>query len=284
MLSDCHIHMVLDGVYWKDAIARHRAGVREDWVRRTLSAYRQRGITYLRDGGDRWGVCSLAARLAPEYGIRYRIPGAPIHKNGHYGGFIGRGFDTMADYRALVEDARHSGADFIKIMISGLMDFDRLGVLTDVPLTPEEIREMIAIAHGEGFSVMAHANGDATVAAAIAAGVDSIEHGAYLGQETLHRLAESRTVWVPTLVTFGNLIGCGRFPDAVLKPLLEGAMENVRTAAALGALIAPGSDAGAFRVLHGQGTLDEYALLKAAIGEGCDEVLSRGVREIQVRF
>ncbi len=284
MLSDCHIHMVLDGVYWKDAIARHRAGVREDWVRRTLSAYRQRGITYLRDGGDRWGVCSLAARLAPEYGIRYRIPGAPIHKNGHYGGFIGRGFDTMADYRALVEDARHSGADFIKIMISGLMDFDRLGVLTDVPLTPEEIREMIAIAHGEGFSVMAHANGDATVAAAIAAGVDSIEHGAYLGQETLHRLAESRTVWVPTLVTFGNLIGCGRFPDAVLKPLLEGAMENVRTAEALGALIAPGSDAGAFRVLHGQGTLDEYALLKAAIGEGCDEVLSRGIREIQARF
>ena len=253
-------------------------------MRRTLSAYRQRGITYLRDGGDRWGVCSLAARLAPEYGIRYRIPGAPIHKNGHYGGFIGRGFDTMADYRALVEDARHSGADFIKIMISGLMDFDRLGVLTDVPLTPEEIREMIAIAHGEGFSVMAHANGDATVAAAIAAGVDSIEHGAYLGQETLHRLAESRTVWVPTLVTFGNLIGCGRFPDAVLKPLLEGAMENVRTAAALGALIAPGSDAGAFRVLHGQGTLDEYALLKAAIGEGCDEVLSRGIREIQARF
>lgn len=284
MLSDCHIHMVLDGVYWKDAIARHRAGVREDWVRRTLSAYRQRGITYLRDGGDRWGVCSLAARLAPEYGIRYRIPGAPIHKNGHYGGFIGRGFDTMADFRALVEDAKRSGADFIKIMISGLMDFDRLGVLTDVPLTPEEIREMIAIAHGEGFSVMAHANGDATVAAAIAAGVDSIEHGAYLGQETLHRLAESRTVWVPTLVTFGNLIGCGRFPDAVLKPLLEGAMENVRTAAALGALIAPGSDAGAFRVLHGQGTLDEHALLKAAIGEGCDEVLSRGIREIQARF
>ncbi len=284
MLSDCHIHMVLDGVYWKDAIARHRAGVREDWVRRTLSAYRQRGITYLRDGGDRWGVCSLAARLAPEYGIRYRIPGAPIHKNGHYGGFIGRGFDTMADFRALVEDAKRSGADFIKIMISGLMDFDRLGVLTDVPLTPEEIREMIAIAHGEGFSVMAHANGDATVAAAIAAGVDSIEHGAYLGQETLHRLAESRTVWVPTLVTFGNLIGCGRFPDAVLKPLLEGAMENVRTAASLGALIAPGSDAGAFRVLHGQGTLDEYALLKVAIGEGCDEVLSRGIREIQARF
>ena len=284
MLSDCHIHMVLDGVYWKDAIARHRAGVREDWVRRTLSAYRQRGITYLRDGGDRWGVCSLAAQLAPEYGIRYRIPGAPIHKNGHYGGFIGRGFDTMADFRALVEETKRSGADFIKIMISGLMDFDRLGVLTDVPLTPEEIREMIAIAHGEGFSVMAHANGDATVAAAIAAGVDSIEHGAYLGQETLHRLAESRTVWVPTLVTFGNLIGCGRYPDEVLHRLLAGQQEAIVFAAAQGAAIGCGSDAGAYRVFHGKGTQDEHALLAEALGERAPQLLAYAQGQIERKF
>lgn len=284
MLCDCHVHMILDSVYWKDAIARHREGVQERWVREHLAAYQRQGITYIRDGGDRWGVCGLAARLAPEYGIRYRSPGFPIHKNGHYGGFIGRGFDTMGEYRALVQEAKRKGADFIKVMISGLMDFERLGVLTDEPLTPDEITEMVKIAHGEGLALMAHANGDATVAAAIAAGADSVEHGAYLRAETLHALAESRTVWVPTLVTIGNLIGCGRFPDAVLKPLLEGAMENVRTAAALGAYIAPGSDAGAFHVLHVQGTLDEYALLKNAIGDNCDAVLTRGSRSIQERF
>ena len=33
---DCHIHMVLDGVSWKSAIARHEAAPEEDFIRRTL--------------------------------------------------------------------------------------------------------------------------------------------------------------------------------------------------------------------------------------------------------
>ena len=172
----------------------------------------------------------------------------------------------------------------MKIMISGLMDFDHYGVLTDEPLPPELIRDMIACAHDEGFSVMAHANGDGTVCAALAGGVDSIEHGAYLTGETLCRLAESDAVWVPTLVTIGNLIGCGRFPDAVLKPLLEYQMNAVQKASALGAKIACGSDAGAYRVLHGQGGLDERALLRRTIGKDADAVLEAGNAAIMARF
>lgn len=283
-MVDCHIHMVLDGVNWKDAIARHRAAPQEALIRQTLECYQALGFSYLRDGGDRWGVCALAAGLAPEYGIRYRSPGFPIYKNGHYGSFIGRGFDSFAEYRALIREARAHGAQFIKLMISGLMDFDHYGVLTDEPLPPELIRDMIACAHDEGFSVMAHANGDGTVCAALAGGVDSIEHGAYLTDETLCRLAESHAVWVPTLVTIGNLIGCGRFPDTVLKPLLEYQMNAVQKAAALGAKIACGSDAGAYRVLHGQGGIDERALLRRAIGEDADTVLEAGNAAIMARF
>ena len=129
-MVDCHIHMILDGVWWKDAIARHSGGVQEQAVRETLRQYQLRGYTYLRDGGDRWGVCALSARLAPEYGIRYRMPTFPIYKAGHYGSFIGRGFDTMDEYRALVAEAKAGGTHFIKLMISGLMDFDRYGVIT----------------------------------------------------------------------------------------------------------------------------------------------------------
>lgn len=283
-MVDCHIHMVLDGVNWKDAIARHRAAPQEALIRQTLECYQALGFSYLRDGGDRWGVCALAAGLAPEYGIRYRSPGFPIYKNGHYGSFIGRGFDSFAEYRALIREARAHGAQFIKLMISGLMDFDHYGVLTDEPLPPELIRDMIACAHDEGFSVMAHANGDGTVCAALAGGVDSIEHGAYLTDETLCRLAESHAVWVPTLVTIGNLIGCGRFPDTVLKPLLEYQMNAVQKAAALGAKIACGSDAGAYRVLHGQGGIDERALLRRAIGEDADTVFEAGNAAIMARF
>ena len=283
-MVDCHIHMVLSGADWRAAIARHKNGVQESAVRETLAQYQALGYTYLRDGGDRWGVCNLAAKLAPEYGIRYRTPGFPIYKTGHYGSFIGRGFSTPAEYRALVREAKAAGAHFIKIMISGLMDFDHYGILTDEPLAPGEIADMIACAHDEGFSVMAHANGDSAVRAALAAGVDSIEHGAYLSPETRSQLAESRAVWVPTLVTIGNLIGDGRFPDAALRPLLAFQQQAVRDAAAQGAMIACGSDAGAYRVLHAQGGLDEQSLLRRTLGPTADQLLARGNTEIQNRF
>ena len=283
-MFDCHIHMVLDGVNWRESIARHKAAPQEALIRKTLAQYQALGYTYLRDGGDRWGAGALAAKLAPEYGIRYRTPCFPIYKTGHYGSFIGRGFSTPAEYRALVRAAKAAGAHFIKIMISGLMDFEHYGVLTDEPLAPGEIADMIAGAHDEGFSVMAHANGDSAVRAALAAGVDSIEHGAYLSPETRSQLAESHAVWVPTLVTIGNLIGDGRFPDAALRPLLAFQQQAVRDAAAQEARIACGSDAGAYRVLHAQGGLDEQALLRRTLGPTADQILTQGNTEIQKRF
>ena len=283
-MVDCHIHMVLSGADWRAAIARHKNGVQEDAVRQTLAQYRALGYTYLRDGGDRWGAGALAAKLAPEYGIRYRTPCFPIYKTGHYGSFIGRGFSTPAEYRALVREAKAAGAHFIKIMISGLMDFNHYGVLTDEPLAPGEIADMIACAHDEGFSVMAHANGDSAVRAALAAGVDSIEHGAYLSPETRSQLAESHAVWVPTLLTIADLIGDGRFPDAALRPLLAFQQQAVRDAAAQGAMIACGSDAGAYRVLHAQGGLDEQSLLRRTLGPTADQILTQGNTEIQKRF
>ena len=50
MFGDNHVHMVLDGVYYKDAINRHRRGGDEQFVRATLTKYRDAGVTYLRDG------------------------------------------------------------------------------------------------------------------------------------------------------------------------------------------------------------------------------------------
>ena len=58
----------------------------------------------------------------------------------------------------------------------------------------------------------------------------------------------------------------------------------VKKAAAQGAKIACGSDAGAYRVLHGQGGLDERTLLRRAIGEGADTVTDAGNAVIMARF
>lgn len=284
MLADCHIHMVLDGVYWKDAIARHKDGVQERFVRDTLERYQSLGAGYLRDGGDRWGVCELAARLAPEYGIRYVTPAFPICRAGHYGAFIGRTFEAFSDYRALVSEVKARGGSFVKLMISGIMDFDHFGVITDEPMPPDLMADCIALAHDEGFSVMVHANGDAAVTAALRAGVDSVEHGAYLSDETVCQLAESGAVWTPTLVTIANLIGCGRYPDDVLKPLLEYQSRAIKLAAQKGAYLASGSDAGAYCVYHGQGMLDEYALLKKLLGADAEKILARGRQKIMEKF
>ena len=282
MHCDCHMHMVLDGADWKAAIAAHRNGPEEKLIRARLEKYRDLGFTYLRDGGDRWNVGKRAREIAPEYGIRYRTPLAPICKQGHYGGFIGEKYETLREYADLVRKHRQQGADFIKIMISGLMDFDRFGVLTEEGLETGELRELIYIAHEEGFSVMAHANGARTVEAAADAGVDSIEHGAYLDEEALHAMAERGTVWVPTLSTIGNLRGRGRFDETAVQEILTSARENVRSFAALGGLLAPGTDAGAWAVPHG--SLTEYELLEELFGADTEKTLSPGIAEIQRKF
>ena len=278
MYADCHMHMILDGVDWRAAIARHKNGPDEVFLRRALEAYQKKGFTYLRDGGDRWGVGKRARELAPEYGITYRTPLANLCKRGCYGGFIGEYYSDFREYAALVRKARTDGADFIKIMISGLMDFDHFGRLTEEGYPAEEIRELAHIAHEEGFAVMAHANGARTVEAAAAAGIDSIEHGAYQDDASLAAMQEAGCVWVPTLSTVGNLRGTGRFDEGAVREILAYNLGNVKKYAAMGGLIAPGTDAGAWAVP--QGCLSEYELLK----DIPRETLEAGIRVIQEKF
>ena len=250
MAADCHIHMLFDGVDWKAALARHAVGPEPGFIRKTLETYEKLGYTYLRDGGDRWGVGAMARVLAPEYGITYRTPLAPLCLEGHYGAFIGLTYRNLQEYTLLVRQQKAQGADFIKIMISGIMDFNRYGVLTEPPLEPALIRQLVYIAHSEGMAVMAHANGSEPVIAAAEMGVDSVEHGAYLNREALAAMAQYGTVWVPTLSTVGNLLGKGRHPDNQVGRILESALENLAWFKDRG-FVAAGTDAGAWAVPHG---------------------------------
>ena len=281
-MVDCHMHMVLDGENWKTALQRHADGVDVPWVHKVLATYRDKGFTYLRDGGDRWGVGKKARELSPQYGITYRTPLGNLCRAGHYGGFIGQTYENFREYAAQVKQHRVDGADFIKIMISGLMDFDHCGVLTHSGFDPKDIRELVHIAHEEGFCVMAHANGADTVLAAAQAGVDSVEHGAYLNSDALWAMKEAGTVWVPTLSTVGNLRNKGRFDQVQVEKILETAMDNVAAFAQMGGLLAPGTDAGAWQVPHGIDS--EYRLLEEALGNGAEAALCRGIAAIQEKF
>ena len=251
------MHIFMNGTDYKKAVADQNNGVCDRVIHAHLAEYRKRGITWLREGGDIYGTSKRTMELAPAYGITYRTPIFAIHKKGHYGAIVGRGYETM-----------HGG-------------------LTEPSLADSEIRELIHIAHEEGFPVMAHTNGSQAVRAAALAGVDSIEHGNFCGEDALQALAASDAVWVPTIVTVKNLLGDGRFPEQVVKNIWEGQKKALFRGYQLGAKLALGSDAGAYRVLHGQGLLDEYQAFREILEEDFpdwEKRIRNGDRLIKERF
>jgi len=286
MFGECHAHIFMNGADYKKAAFIHRDEVKDKVIREHLREYQERSITYIRDGGDNLGVSIRAKQIASEVGITYRTPGFAIHKKGKYGSIVGNSFDNMNEFRGLVGKVRQIGGHFVKIMITGIMDFSQSGVITGTDLKHQEVQEMIHIAHEEGFAVMAHANGADAVRNAVLCGVDSIEHGYYLNDDCLAAMAASEVVWVPTLAPVWNLIGTDRFSDDILKSIKALHQENVRKAYQKGVQLAVGSDAGAYGVLHGQGTLNEYQALCDILGTA-DEVkkhLQSGEKRIRLKF
>lgn len=286
MFGECHAHIFLNGYDYRKAVETQKNGPRDALIRAHFEEYRKRGIRFVRDGGDHYGVSKRAARLAPEYEIDYRTPVFAIYKEGHYGKIVGKSFSDMKEYHRRVLEAAAEGADFIKIMTTGLLDFADHGKITGTPLSATDVKEMVHIAHEEGFAVMSHTNGAYGTRTAIEAGVDSLEHGNYMDEETVTMLAESSTVWVPTLVTVRNLIGCGRYEDAILRPIAERAEELLCLAFQKRAKVALGSDAGAYMVPHGRGICQEFDSFCQILGNTSrvTEWLKNGEKEIRERF
>ena len=261
MVFECHGHIMLDGISYPEAVERHRNGVDEAFVRKNLQVNADHGIAFFRDGGDKYGVTAFARKIAGEYGIDYRTPTFLIHKKGHYGGMFGQAFETLVEYRKLVDEAKGLGADFIKLTASGMLDFNDGGAVTGQPMELDELKEMIKIAHGEGFAVMIHVNGADNIRRSAEAGADSIEHGFFIDDDALGILKQTGAVWVPTSVAVGNLIGTGRYNDAKLLQIFQGHKASLKKAKEMDVLVACGSDVGTGCVLPGKGTLEELAVL-----------------------
>ena len=279
MKCECHGHIIADGVSYTDAMERHKNGVDKDHVRRALEKVRDCGISFYRDGGDKYLASAFAKTIALEYGIDYRTPIWITHKKGCYGGMYGRSFETMKDYHALVKEALKLGADFVKLTVTGMLDFENGGAVMGRPFAGAELREAVRIAKGEGLAVMAHVNGADYIKEALEAGVDSIEHGFWPDESVIGYFLDTGAVWVPTGVAVFNHIGQGRYEDRVMRRIHEVQLDVLLQAFEKGVLIACGSDAGANLVYQGTGTEEELALL---LSMGIDP--QRGNGEIIRRF
>jgi len=141
------------------------------------------------------------------------------------------------------------GADVIKIAASG-------GVLSesdpvDVPqLTLEEMKAIVSEAHAWRRKVAAHCHGDAAARLAIEAGVDSIEHGSFLTEDTL-KLMKAKGVWlVPTRITVEWVMKkVDTYPPKIAAKARAAAAAHanmMRTALRVGVQIALGTDAGVY--------------------------------------
>ncbi len=282
MYNECHGHIFMDGNSYKEAMDLHKNGIDREVVRARLKALSAAGVVYYRDGGDILGVSAYARSIAGEYGIEYRSCIFATHKTGNYGWIVGRGFSGPKEFYALVLDAKAEKADFIKLMISGIMDFQTVGGLTGGGLALAELAELVKIAHGEGFRIMGHVNGAEYIKAALEAGVDSIEHGYFMDGDCVRLLSETGAVWVPTLAAATGFIGREGFAPGVAERNVARQMENIKRAREAGALIAAGSDAGAYGVPPAEGIVMEHRLLKRA--GMAEEDIGRGDAAIIGRF
>jgi len=157
--------------------------------------------------------------------------------------------DGADECRKAVRLQMKFGADVIKICASG-------GVLSesdpvDVPqLTPEELRAIIGEAHTWGRKVAAHSHGDLAARQAVEAGVDSIEHGSFLSDDTFRLMKAKGVYLVPTRITVGWVEKIAdTFPPKVREKALAAAASHadaMRRAFAIGVPIAMGTDAAVF--------------------------------------
>lgn len=273
-LIDGHTHIFLEGGELDfEKRKAHQAQSAEALLvqaRVRLKKVVQTGVIAMRDGGDKDGV-GLGLRAECNGGLpRITSPGAAIHRKGRYGSFIGRPLEDHGTPEACVADRISRGADHIKIVPTGIINFQKGQVTQPPQMDAEDVRALVAAAKAHGKSVMAHASGAPGVEQAIQGCVDTVEHGFFITDEQLARMRDLDMAWVPTFVPVqvqvdqAEKMGWNAKVVAHLQRILDDHAARLRRADAMGMTLIAGSDAGSCGVPHGLGLLDEMALMERA--------------------
>jgi imidazolonepropionase-like amidohydrolase len=235
-LMDMHVHLTSE--YSRsaelDRFKKDGTDVALDgavYAQRTLLA----GFTTVRDLGDSFRA-SIALRNAINAG---KLPGPRIFASGksiattgghadptngwaaHLGGRVGPTegvVDGPWDAAEAVRQRYKEGSDTIKITATGgVLSIAKSGL--NPQFTEEEIRAIVTTARDYGFKVAAHAHGAEGMKRAVRAGVDTIEHGTFMDDETMALMKQRGTFYVPTISAgrwvFDRSQEAGFFPEIV---------------------------------------------------------------------
>jgi imidazolonepropionase-like amidohydrolase len=152
--------------------------------------------------------------------------------------------DGVDNARLAVREQVAHGADWIKYYSDHGYYFTPDGVLhSHVNFTDEEARAIVEEAHRIGHRVAAHAIGSDGIAAALRAGVDSVEHGDGFTDELLDQAVKQHVYWCPT-VAVGAYVAPGR--GGSWGPMVEAERKAFGKGLQKGIQIVFGTDVGGF--------------------------------------
>jgi imidazolonepropionase-like amidohydrolase len=271
-MVDCHVHMALDG-----------KGLQEEkycclfepekitaQVERQLHAYLSSGVLAVRDGGDCAGA-GLFFREKVKSGVlqgpHIISTGNALRKPGMYGSFLGPGIKKN-DLNEAIDNLIAAGVNQIKALVSGIVSFKEYGKVGPLQFNCDELNFIVAKSRRAGLKVMAHANSEEAVTMAAKAGVDSIEHGYFMGKEALKTLAGLGIAWIPTVIPVAvqayraDLFN--RTERKVIEKTCRRQLETIGEAAEMGVLLGIGTDAGSPGVRHGYSLFQELELYRTA--------------------
>ena len=206
-------------------------------------------------------IATTGGHADPSNGVNRELMGDPASKEGVV--------NSPDEARKAVRQRYKEGSDLIKITATG-------GVLSNAKdgagahFTEDEIRAVVQTAKDYGFKVAAHAHGAEGMKRAIRAGVNSIEHGTFMDDETIELLKKNGTYYVPT-ITAGKSVADsakipGYYPPLVVPkaietgPKIQGTFAKAYKA---GVKIAFGTDAGVF--MHGKNYMEFQYMVEAGM-------------------
>ena len=214
------------------------------------------GVTTIRTVG---GLADFDTRLRDDIRAGRRVGPRILAANegisvpgGHMAGSVAVAAHTIDEALARLEKGRQQGVDLVKLMITGgVLDAKEKGVPGELKMPPEMVKAVCDQAHAMGYPVAAHTESPEGVKVALENGVDSIEHGAKMDEETI-RLYKERSAFVCTTIS-------PALPYALFDPAISGAsekdqyngrivfdgvVESARTALANGIPVGLGNDVG----------------------------------------
>ncbi|MEW6188039.1 MAG: amidohydrolase family protein [Thermodesulfobacteriota bacterium] len=191
--------------------------------------------------------------------------GYALHKKGRYGAFLGKGVSGRVEIRSAIQNLFKEGADFIKIINSGLVSFTSEEPVTAGGFTDEEWKIIREEADKYRLPVRCHANSGPAIAQALRFGPASIEHGFFISEENLRQMVRNGTAWTPTAVA---LLGQRDFISEAeknqLDRILEHHLNSIRLAANLGVKLQIGTDSGSRGLAPGGSYFRELELFQKA--------------------